>query len=131
MRHSPQKTLPLAECGLTSAGPQRRTSQVEMPISRQRTTPAKLAFLVRDLGLGGVGRSTLRLARHFLERGVAIDLILEKDEGPLRSFIPPGAGVEVLGTPESCWRAKLMMLRADPAGICHIFPAVIRPRRPL
>jgi glycosyltransferase involved in cell wall biosynthesis len=131
MQHSPQKALPLAECGLTSAGPQRRTSRVEIPISRQRTTPAKLAFLVRDLGLGGVGRSTLRLARHFLDRGVAVDLILEKDGGLLRSFIPPGAGVEILGTPESCWRAKLMMLRADPAGISHIFPAVIRPRRPL
>jgi glycosyltransferase involved in cell wall biosynthesis len=102
-----------------------------MPAPPERLTPTRLAFLVRDLGLGGVGRSTLRLARHFLERGVAVDLILEKDKGPLRSLIPEGAEVTVLGSGEPYWRTKLMMLRADPRGLSHLYPAVIRPRRPL
>jgi hypothetical protein len=105
--------------------------RLELPAASVRATPARLAFLVRDLGLGGVGRSTLRLARHFVERGVAVDLILEKDKGPLRSLIPEGVGVTVLDTSEPYWRTKLMMLRADPAGIAHLYPAVIRPRRPL
>ncbi len=107
-----------------------RRMTVEMPRPAQ-PTPGRLAFLVRDLGLGGVGRSTLRLARHFLERGVAVDLVLEKDKGPLRSLIPEGAEVTVLGSGEPYWRTKLMMLRSDPGGLAHLIPAVIRPHRPL
>ena len=64
--------------------------KVAMPGPASR--PVRLAFLVRDLGLGGVGRSTLRLARHFLDQGITVDIVLEKDKGPLRSLIPSGEG---------------------------------------
>src|SRR5688500_19816038 len=105
--------------------PLARRMTVEMPRPAQ-PTPGRLAFLVRDLGLGGVGRSTLRLARHFLERGVAVDLVLEKDKGPLRSLIPEGAEVTVLGSGEPYWRTKLMMLRSDAGGLAPFIPAVMR-----
>jgi glycosyltransferase involved in cell wall biosynthesis len=90
-----------------------------------------LAFLVRDLGQGGVARSTVRLTRHFLGRGVAVDIILCKDAGPLRSLIPEPARVIVLDRGRPYWRTKLMICRSDPVGFIQLLPTIVRPGRPL
>jgi glycosyltransferase involved in cell wall biosynthesis len=103
--------------------------KVTMPASASQ--PARLAFLVRDLGLGGVGRSTLRLAQHFLDRGIAVDIVLEKDKGPLRTLVPEGVGVTVLETSKQHWRTKLMILRADPGGLPYFYHTAFHPKRPM
>src|SRR5688500_8047426 len=86
--------------------------QLKATIPASASQPARLPLLVRALGLGGVGRSTLRVARHLLDRGIAVDIVLEKDRGPLRSLVPEGVGVTVLETSKQHWRTKLMILRA-------------------
>lgn len=89
-----------------------------------------LAFLLRDLAGGGVERNTLRLARSFLARGISVDLLLERIEGPLVDSVPQGVRLVELGV-GPLWRAKLLAMRADPGGIGHLLPAVLLPRRPI
>ncbi len=90
----------------------------------------RLAFLLRDLVGGGVERNTLRLARSFLARGAAVDLLLERIDGPLVDLVPNGARLVELEV-GPIWRAKLLAARADPGGIGYLLPAVLLPRRPI
>jgi glycosyltransferase involved in cell wall biosynthesis len=90
----------------------------------------KIAFLLPDFAGGGAERNTLRLARRLLERGHPVDLIVHRPDGPLRAEVPAAAAIVPLagGSP---WHAKLLAVRADPAGIPRLLWPVLLPRRPV
>lgn len=50
----------------------------------------RLALLLLSLTGGGVERSTLRLAREFVRRGLAVDLLVCRPQGELASAVPDG-----------------------------------------
>lgn len=60
--------------------------------------PSLAIFLVALSG-GGAERVMLYLARGFVERGLDVDLVLVKTEGPYLSSIPPGVRVVNLNAP--------------------------------
>lgn len=56
-----------------------------------------IALHVANLGGGGAERVCLTLAKHFLGRGYAVDLVVCSTEGPLLPDVPPKANVINLG----------------------------------
>jgi glycosyltransferase involved in cell wall biosynthesis len=56
----------------------------------------KIAIFLMDLGGGGAERVMVNLARGFLDRGMEIDLVLVKAEGPYLSQLPPNINVVAL-----------------------------------
>ena len=56
----------------------------------------KIAIFLMDLGGGGAERVMVNLARGFLDRGMDIDLVLVKAEGPYLSQLPPNIKVIAL-----------------------------------
>lgn len=57
-----------------------------------------LTLFMAGLGGGGAERVMLYLARGFVDRGLKVDLVLVKTEGPSISLIPPEVRVVNLGT---------------------------------
>jgi len=53
----------------------------------------RVAWLFPSFGGGGVQRSILRLTPAFLERGLAVDLVVVEARGPFLKDVPPGANV--------------------------------------
>ncbi len=58
----------------------------------------RIAFFIAALSTGGVGKWGLRLTRELVNRGVRVDLLLGKAEGPLLDEVHPGVRVFDLGT---------------------------------
>lgn len=56
----------------------------------------KIAIFLMDLGGGGAERVMVNLARGFLDRGMEIDLVLVKAEGPYLSQLPPNINIVAL-----------------------------------
>ena len=50
-----------------------------------------IGIVLHDFPLGGTERIALRLARAWLERGVAVTIFVGEDHGPLRDLVPSGA----------------------------------------
>jgi len=69
-----------------------------MPDSFRPHAEHILSF-ARTLKGGGVERSMLRLARGWIEAGRRVTLVIGDASGPLAAEIPPGATVEVIGSP--------------------------------
>jgi glycosyltransferase involved in cell wall biosynthesis len=90
----------------------------------------RVALLIRDLGVGGVGRNALQLARGLLDRGVAVDFVVKHERGPLRKLVPKGVRIVTLEEGAS-WEAKRLALRADPLAFFYLLPSVIIPQRPV
>ena len=87
------------------------------------------AFLVRNLGGGGVQRSQLRLAGAFAARGHAVDLVACAPPGPGDRPLPEGVRLVVLPRlPRHL--AKLLPLLADPAALHLLAPAMLTKARP-
>ncbi|MDK2887525.1 MAG: hypothetical protein PWP72_403 [Thermoanaerobacter sp.] len=61
------------------------------------TREYKIALFLPSLRGGGAERVMVNLARRFVERGLKIDLVLSKAEGPYLSQIPPEVRVVDLG----------------------------------
>ena len=57
----------------------------------------KLALFLPSLRGGGAERIMVNLARGFVERGLQVDLVLAKAEGPYLSQVPSKARVVDLG----------------------------------
>jgi glycosyltransferase involved in cell wall biosynthesis len=57
-----------------------------------------VTFYMPTLGTGGVGRMRTQLARALLDRGVAVDFLLGRADGPYLPLVDPRARVRVLGT---------------------------------
>ena len=68
-----------------------------------------IALVVASMHVGGVERMTITLAREFLRRGVAVDLVLFSRKGPLLDQVP--AGVRIFGLGEVRARQAVRPLR--------------------
>lgn len=53
--------------------------------------PLHIAVFLSGLAGGGAQRRSLLLARGFVERGCAVDIVVVHADGPFRNAIPPGA----------------------------------------
>ena len=82
----------------------------------------RVALLLLSLTGGGVERSTLRLAREFVRRGIAIDLLVCRPHGELRDAVPDGVRLVTLAD-SGTLAGRLTALRA--AG--RDWPALLRP----
>ncbi|MDR3424549.1 MAG: glycosyltransferase [Alphaproteobacteria bacterium] len=58
---------------------------------------SKIAIYLPDLSGGGAERLQVNLAQIFLNRGVAVEFVLDRAEGPLLDAVPPKATVISLG----------------------------------
>lgn len=76
----------------------------------------RVALLLEELSGGGVERTTLKLARGFLDRGLAVDLLLARAGGPLANEVPEGVRV-VLLEGSGAFSARLAIAQADPGGL--------------
>ncbi|MGI9284090.1 MAG: glycosyltransferase [Pseudomonadales bacterium] len=89
----------------------------------------RIAFLLPNLGGGGVQKNTLTIAKGLHAQGYQIDLVLCSDEGPLRSQIPEQFRIKRL-TQKNPLLGRIIMLRAGQ----DYWPALLRPallaRRP-
>ncbi|MAE93021.1 MAG: glycosyltransferase [Planctomycetota bacterium] len=63
-----------------------------------RVRGGRLAIVLTGLGLGGVQRTMLTLAGGLLERGVEVDLVVPRAEGPFLEAVPEGARLVALGS---------------------------------
>jgi glycosyltransferase involved in cell wall biosynthesis len=59
----------------------------------------RLALLLPDMRGGGAERVALALARHFLEAGHQVDLVLQEAQGELLGLVPPEVRIVPLGAP--------------------------------
>lgn len=82
----------------------------------------RVALLLLSLTGGGVERSTLRLAREFVRRGIAVDLLVCRPHGELRDAVPDGVRLVTLAD-SGTLAGRLTALRA--AG--RDWPALLRP----
>ncbi|QBS37604.1 glycosyltransferase [Thermaerobacter sp. FW80] len=57
----------------------------------------RVALLLPSFELGGVERMMLRLADGFIQRGLAVDLVVVRKDGPLATEVPAGARIIDLG----------------------------------
>ncbi|MDJ0851588.1 MAG: glycosyltransferase [Myxococcota bacterium] len=86
----------------------------------------RVAFFLSSLAGGGVERNTLTLAGALAERGHAVELVVCKAEGPLRSEVPDSVRLHALGpVPEGLGR--LRVLAADPGGAVALARPVLLP----
>lgn len=58
----------------------------------------KISLFLPSLRGGGAERVMVNLARGFVERGVQVDLVLARAEGPYLSEVPEGVRVVDLGS---------------------------------
>jgi glycosyltransferase involved in cell wall biosynthesis len=53
----------------------------------------KITIVLPDFGDSGTRRSLLTLAKGFSRRGCMVDLVVTRNEGPYKNFVPPGVKV--------------------------------------
>lgn len=81
----------------------------------------RIALHLADLNGGGVQRVMLTLAQGFAERGHQVDLLVGNANGPLRSLLSPKVRLVELES-DSDWRARRLVLQADPLGLVRLAP---------
>ena len=86
----------------------------------------KIAILLKSFAAGGVERITLILARHLVERGHQVSLIVLKNRGPLAGKVDRRVEVQPLKSRLSIL-GRALVLRADPWGVCESFRPVLLP----
>jgi glycosyltransferase involved in cell wall biosynthesis len=84
----------------------------------------RIAFLIADLNVGGVQKTTLTLARALAEAGNQVDLLVLRAGGALRDQIAPAVRRVEL-PPAACWRGRLYALAADPAAFVQLLRPVL------
>lgn len=84
----------------------------------------RIAFLIADLNVGGVQKTTLTLARALAEAGDQVDLLVLRAGGALRDQISPAVRCVEL-PPAACWRGRLYALAADPAAFVQLLRPVL------
>lgn len=88
---------------------------------------SRIALFLPSLAGGGVASTFMQLARAFLERGHAVDLVLCKHEGDMVSRAPAGVNLVVLDA-EPSWRARARILaleREQPGGSSDLLRPVL------
>ena len=69
--------------------------------ARTMTPPTihSIGIVLHDFPLGGTERIALRLARAWIERGVAVTVFVGENKGPLRDLVPPEADLVMAEPP--------------------------------
>lgn len=82
---------------------------------KSHTSSPDIAFLIENFGAGGVQRQITIMAAAMAARGLAVDLAVIDDSGPLRDRVSPALRLVRLdrGSPV---RTRLAALAADPGG---------------
>lgn len=93
-----------------------------MGTARPRSVTRHLAFLIADLNVGGVQKTTLSLAGALAARGNRVDLVVLKPGGALSDQVPDNVRTVHL-RPAMGLSARLRALLADPMAL----PLMIRP----
>jgi glycosyltransferase involved in cell wall biosynthesis len=88
---------------------------------KAKTSSPDIAFLIENFGAGGVQRQITIMAAAMAARGLAVDLVVIDDAGPLRDRISPAIRLIRLDRVSSA-RARLAALAADPGG----WPVLLR-----
>jgi glycosyltransferase involved in cell wall biosynthesis len=90
---------------LINAFTKRRGDDLKLESSTTRTKSCDLmqenvhlAFFITKLGAGGVGKMRIHLTHELTKRGVRVDLLLPKAEGPYAGALGPNVRVVELGT---------------------------------
>ena len=96
--------------------------------SSARRFTSHLAFLIADLNVGGVQKTTLSLAGALAARGNQVDLIVLKPGGALSDQLPEGVRVVQL-EPSMGIAARLQALVADPGALPLLLRPVLLPKR--
>lgn len=98
-----------------------------------RSTPAgghrRLAFLLDNLGAGGVQRMTFAMARCCADRGHRVEILVCDPAGSLRDALPEGVALTVLPA-QAHARTRWLAARADPLGLPQLVLPVLMARRP-
>lgn len=89
-----------------------------------RVQTRHIAFLISDLNVGGVQKTTLTLARALAEGGHRVDLLVLRPGGALTDQISPRLNVVQLSA-SSCWFARLQALAADPGSLWQMLRPVL------
>ena len=82
---------------------------MQLPLRRAEIVTRRLAFVLPDMGGGGVERLTLDLLTGFLERGFAVDLVLRSATGSFMGQVP--AEVRVFDLEAGRLREAILPLR--------------------
>jgi len=74
--------------------------------ARAAHDPVRVGLLIPNLDGGGAERVVLRIADGLVARGIAVDLVAGRFEGPYRSNVPGGVNVIDLRTrfPQALWK---------------------------
>lgn len=100
-----------------------------MPPPQVECWRGRIAFLVKNLGFGGVQRNMLRVANQLVRMGFAVDLVTAGD-GPLCAEV--GAGVNMVRLHKgSRFRARLLAIRAHPSALRALALPVVLPLHPI
>lgn len=102
--------MPHSNLKLVSSGQEAEDSS-PAPL-RQNVHPQRLAFLLPNLGGGGVQRNTLVTASALHSCGYQVDLVLCSGKGPLRQQVPDTMNTTVL-TPARRWASRWFSLRGN------------------
>ncbi len=79
--------------------------------------PTSIGIVMHDFPLGGTERIALRLARAWIDRGVAVTIFYGEERGPLRAMVPEGARLVAADPPIP--RAPLSRERLGRAAAQH------------
>jgi len=116
----------------TASDPDRSAVVAELPwvkIRESARQAGRLAFLLPNLGGGGVQKNTLTIAKALLERGFHIDLLLCSERGPLHCQVPEQLNVINLEA-DRRWRSRLQALAAGRAYWSALVKPVLLARKP-
>lgn len=62
------------------------------------TRPPRIAFIMAELGTGGIARVRVNLTRELVERGIDVDLVMGRARGPFLAQLDARVHVHVLGS---------------------------------
>jgi glycosyltransferase involved in cell wall biosynthesis len=75
----------------------RKSIPVHPPLDRGRAAPSRIAVFLPNLRGGGAERAMLLFAREALDRGLRVDIVVGRADGPFGRLVPPGCTVVDLG----------------------------------
>lgn len=67
-------------------------------VMRQASGVPRLAFVMADLGTGGIGKMRVHLTRELVDRGLRVDLVLGRARGPYLAKVDPRVRIVRLGS---------------------------------
>jgi len=109
--------------------PGNRVIEDPAPALQQITHRQRLAFLLPNLGGGGVQRNTLITASALRSRGYSVELLLCSEKGPLFQKIPDAITRTILDK-SRMWRGRWQALRGNPSMLAALALPVLAAGKP-